>query len=37
MKRYPICLLLIALLAACQGPEVQEKSGYKTRLQFGSR
>ncbi|MEI3797016.1 MULTISPECIES: parallel beta-helix domain-containing protein [unclassified Chitinophaga] len=35
MKRYPICLLLIALLAACQGPDVQEKSGYKTRLQFG--
>lgn len=36
MKRYHVCLLLIALLAACHNnPEVKETGGYKTRLNFG--
>lgn len=36
MKRCHICLLLIALLAACHNnPEVKETGGYKTRLNFG--
>ncbi|MEC5143651.1 parallel beta-helix domain-containing protein [Chitinophaga sp. 212800010-3] len=35
MKQYPIFLLLLALLAACQAPEHKEAGGYKTRLNFG--